>query len=242
MRTLLIALMLSAGAATMLAADRVLVVTATAGYRHESIETAERVLAEMSRRKPAFDVSFARDESDMARLITAEELRAVKVVMFVNSTGELALPNRDVLIQWVARGGSVIGVHSASDTWHEWPAWVEMLGGEFLEHPPEFLADVVVENQNHPATEGLSSVLLFEEIYSFKSFDRSRVNVLLSLRGAQPLAWYRSHGAGRVFYTALGHRADVWELEWFQKHVAGAIRWGLRQDVTKKPRAVRRSE
>ena len=227
MRLLFAILMFALSADAMLAADRVLVVTATKGYRHESIETAEKVLAEMAQRKPAFDVAFARDEKDMARLMTAEALRDVKVIMFVNTTGELALPDRDALIRWVRGGGSLIGVHSASDTWHEWPAWIEMLGGEFREHPPEFVADIVIDDHNHPATASLKSLKVLEEIYSFKSFDRERVNVLLSLRGAQPLAWWRKYGSGRVFYTALGHRIDVWQSEWFQKHIAGAIQWAM---------------
>jgi len=227
MRALFVILILTMTVDVTSGADRVVVVTATRGYRHESIETAETILGQMSRGEPSFDIVFARDEKDMARLMTSEALRGVRLIMFVNTTGELALPDRDLLLQWVRSGGSLIGVHSASDTWHEWPEWVEMLGGEFLEHPPEFAAGIVVEDQKHPATRGLSSLMFVEEIYSFKNFHRDRVNVLLSLRGAQPLAWWRNYGSGRVLYTALGHRIDVWQLGWFQKHITGAIQWGL---------------
>jgi uncharacterized protein len=240
MRSLFSILLVTMTVDALSAADRVLVVTATKGYRHESIETAEMVLTQISRRTPSFEIAFAREEKDMARMMTADALRGFKVVMFVNSTGELALPDRNALLQWVRTGGSLVGVHSASDTWHEWPEWIEMLGGEFLEHPPEFLADIVVEDQTHPATAGLNSLMFVEEIYSFKNFHRDRVRVLLSLRGAHPLAWWQRYGSGRVLYTALGHRIDVWELDWFQKHLAGAIQWGLGKDVPKKLRPVRR--
>ena len=36
-----------------------------------------------------------------------------------------------------------------------------------------------------------------------------------------------NHGKGRVFYTALGHRDEVWRDERFRTHLLGAIRWSL---------------
>ena len=39
------------------------------------------------------------------------------------------------------------------------------------------------------------------------------------------LAWWRNYGNGRVFYTALGHRPEVWKDERFQQHLLGAFRW-----------------
>ena len=44
-----------------------------------------------------------------------------------------------------------------------------------------------------------------------------------------PLAWAKNYGQGRVFYTALGHREEVWENSLYQQHVLGGIRWVLRR-------------
>jgi type 1 glutamine amidotransferase len=77
------------------------------------------------------------------------------------------------------------------------------------------------------------------------AFTRDRVHVLLSLDtektdltglgpeivkgGDYPQAWTRSFGSGRVFYTALGHRDDIWSSDpVFRAHVLGGIRWSLR--------------
>ena len=57
-------------------------------------------------------------------------------------------------------------------------------------------------------------------------------------REASRVAVCKPYGAGRVFYTALGHRIDVWQSEWFQRHVAGAISWALRRDEIPRRRAV----
>jgi type 1 glutamine amidotransferase len=42
------------------------------------------------------------------------------------------------------------------------------------------------------------------------------------------LAWTREYGKGRVFYTALGHRDDVWKDERYQKLMIGGLRYVLR--------------
>ena len=76
------------------------------------------------------------------------------------------------------------------------------------------------------------------------AFSRDRVHVLLSLDtdqtdisdlplvkkgGDYPQAWTREFGTGRVFYTTLGHREDIWGSDpLFKSHVVGGIRWALR--------------
>jgi len=214
-----------------------LVVTATAGFRHDSIPTAEEVIARLAPRLGA-SVSYARTEEEMARALTADALRGVDVVLFVNTTGELAVPSRDDLLRWIAAGGSFVGVHSATDTWHDWPAYIDMIGGEFESHPAQYVAHIVVVDAAHPATASLESPhAMLEEIYVLKNFDPARVRPLVSVDD-RPLAWCKPYGAGRVFYTALGHRIDVWESEWFARHLAGAITWALRLDEAPRRRAV----
>src|SRR5262249_11415106 len=89
---------------------------------------------------------------------------------------------------------------------------------------------------NHPACRSLGPVYtVFDEIYQFKSFDRSRVHGLLTLDkhpnslapGAYPVAWCRQAGPGRIFYTSLGHREDVWTSFRYQQHIFGGIKYAL---------------
>ena len=42
-----------------------------------------------------------------------------------------------------------------------------------------------------------------------------------------PCTWARLHGKGRVFYTSLGHREDVWTNPFFQAIVLGGFDWAL---------------
>jgi type 1 glutamine amidotransferase len=227
----------------------VLVVTATAGYRHESIETAEQVIEEIAA-KQNIDVSFVRTEEEVRLRLTDSGLQKTVAVFFVNTTGELPATAATAIVAWVGQGGTFVGIHSASDTWHGVPEYIEMLGGEFAGHPPETHANVIVDDSAHPATQALPpSHVLFEEFYYLGKVDLSRVRPLLSLRarpepgeepGYYPLAWEKPFGRGRVLYSALGHREAVWLSEWFRAHMAGIVEWAVSQPSTlEKRRAVR---
>lgn len=209
----------------LLARPRILVVTATAGFRHDSIEIAEQVLGAIAAEQNV-DLDFARNEDELRQRIGFHGLSAV---FFVNTTGELPAEARQSLLAWILRGGTFAGIHSATDTWHSSPEYLEMIGAEFATHPPDAEATIVVEDAAHPATKGLPSPhVMVEEIYEFVKFDRAKVRMLLSTAGA-PLAWEKTYGNGEVLYTALGHREDVWQSPWFRAHVRGIMEWALAQ-------------
>ena len=96
----------------------------------------------------------------------------------------------------------------------------------------------LVEDTKHPATKhfGESFCIEQEEIYLIQSFNRSTVHGLLHLdkhpskkqeAGYFPVAWCKDFGQGKVFYTSLGHREDVWENKRYQQHILGGIKWAL---------------
>jgi type 1 glutamine amidotransferase len=222
-------------------ARRVLVVTHTTGFRHPSIATAETVLARLGTESGLFSTTFCRDQADVARLLTPAGLANIDAVFFANTTGNLGIVDLPAVLSWIADGHAFLGAHSASDTYHDSPGYLEMLGAEFETHGDESSVDVRVEDMTHPAGMGLPSPFrIFDEIYEFRSNPRGRVNVLFSIdrhpddghaAAGQPgdfaLAWFRAYGRGRVFYTALGHRDEVWNDRRFQQHLLGAVRWSL---------------
>lgn len=243
---LVLHLLLMGVAVSAAARPRIVVVTATAGFRHDSIATAEQVLATTV----DADIVWARTADDVRTYLNAEELGGFDAVFFVNTTGELPHASADALLAWIRGGGTFVGFHSAADTWHGVPEYIEMIGAEFIAHPPETAASVFVDDNDHVATSALTSPhLLYEEFYYFQHVDLTKLRPLLSLRnrpeppadpGYWPLSWEKTHGAGRVLYTALGHRDDVWTSEWFQTHLAGIVTWALTPAPSRpKLRAVR---
>ena len=220
---------------------RLLVVTHTTGFRHSSIPTAERVLGELAQQGGLFEVAYCRNAEEVSRMLAAPGLREHDGVFFANTTGDLGIPDLRAFIAWIEEGHPFLGAHSASDTYHNRREYLDMLGGEFLTHGSQTEVEARVEDLSHPAVAHLApSYRVFDEIYEFRENNRPRVNMLLSLDrhpndghpeagqpGDFPLAWHRMAGRGRVFYTAPGHREDVWESAAFRQHLRGAIGWAF---------------
>lgn len=220
---------------------RVLVVTHTAAFRHSSIALAETTIESLGRSSGLFSVAFCRTADDVARQLTPAGLASFDAVVFANTSGNLGIPDLGAFLGWIAEGHGFAAMHSASDTYHDAPAYLEMLGNEFLNHGTETTVEAIVENNAHPASAPFGArFTVLDEIYRFTRNNRSDVMMLLSLdryptdglpNAGQPadlpLAWARAHGRGRVFYTALGHREDVWQNPLYQQHVLGGIRWAL---------------
>lgn len=194
-------------------------------------------------------------KASMAKL-SPEYLVAQKIdaVIFANTTGDLPLPDRDGFIKWVEAGHGFCGMHSAGDTFHGFPAYLDMVQAEFKTHGRQVPADLIAGDKAHPANGGIGETwnLAQEEMYEFKdgSHDRAKLRALWFLRhhpvdvnklGYAPVSWCRMAGKGRVFYTSLGHREDLWDetdavkdrknsveiSKQFQAHILGGMKWAL---------------
>jgi len=107
--------------------------TATAGFRHDSIATARQVLAGLAATSGEFTVTATEDLST----INADNLAMFDIVFFALTTGELALTDvqKSALLDFVSRGGGFMGAHSATDTLYGWPEYGQLVGAYFKEHP-----------------------------------------------------------------------------------------------------------
>jgi uncharacterized protein len=210
---------------------RVLMLTATEGFRHDSIGTAQTVMSMLAASSAEFRVTITEQLSD----VSANSLAAYDVLFFALTSGELpfSVEQKAAILSFVNGGGGFIGVHSAADTLYEWPEYERLIGAYFKEHPWTQRATVVVEDQAHPAVTGLgASFSIDEEFYTFRQNPRPNVQVLLRLDAASvgvtgdfPLAWVQSFGRGRTYYNALGHNSSTWNDARFQRQLLGAIRW-----------------
>lgn len=163
----------------------------------------------------------------------------------------------------IKNGKGFIGTHSAADTFHTQPdsgdkasryqtngdksdPYILMLGGEFIKHGAQQVAPMRVVDHQFPGFGKLGGSFAFqEEWYSLKEF-QPNLHVLLvqetkDMKGPEyqrrpyPATWARMYGKGRVFYTSMGHREDVWDNPIFQDILVGGISWAVRNvdaDVT----------
>lgn len=163
---------------------------------------------------------------------------------------------KQLILDAVKQGKGFVGVHAATDTFLSGPdpfqangadtdPFIVMLGGEFIKHGDEHSAKVRCSDPKFPGFAPVQDGFdLLEEWYSLKNLGKD-LHVILWLatwslpntgknsvyrRPPYPIAWSRMHGKGRVFYTALGHREDVWTNPAFQSMLTGGIRWATGLD------------
>jgi type 1 glutamine amidotransferase len=224
------------------APKRLLLVTHTAGFRHEEgIKAGDSTLAEIGQVSKLFTVDFCRTADDVKAMLTVEALKKYDGVVFNNTTGDLGIPDLEGFLAWIKSGKAFIGMHAATDTYHGNAAYLDMIADEFVTHAAQATVQPVVDDPKHPATVKWDpSTRILDEIYEFKHNDRTKVHALLSMdkhpddghpNAGKPtdmlLAWCKEYGKGRVFYTGLGHRGDVWTNETYRQHLLGGIRWAL---------------
>jgi type 1 glutamine amidotransferase len=221
---------------------RVLFTTHAAGFAHSSRAIARDVVAALGRDSGWFEAVV----TDGVEAISPDGLKGFDAVGFY-TTGDLdkfplSKEHREHLIAWVKSGRAFFGVHSATDTYKDWQPYWEMLGGSFAGHPwnagdPAVTIDV--EDPSHPSAQHLDSQwTIQDEIYQFTNYSRARLHVILSLNPKEhqkgstphrdyPVAWCRDFEKGKVFYTSLGHREDVWTNPVYQRHLLGGLLWSL---------------
>jgi type 1 glutamine amidotransferase len=202
---------------------------------------AEKTFIEMGKNSGLFEVVCSQDSR---REIVAENLKKFDAVWFY-TTGPLPLSDTQKadLLDFVRKGKGFGGCHSATDTFYNWEEYGKLIGGYFDGHPWHQKVKVRVEVKDHPATKHLGdSFEITDEIYQFKapySRENNRVLMKLDMDGLKAgkrgdmdnaLAWTRDYGQGRVFYTALGHRDEVWKDKRFQQQVIGGLRYLFRMD------------
>ncbi|MBA3940975.1 MAG: ThuA domain-containing protein [Sphingopyxis sp.] len=221
----------------------VLIVSKTNGYRHDSIAQAVPAIAALVKARGWS--SFA---TENAAVFNPESLAKFDVIVFANASGDIYTPEQRAAFQsWIAKGGGFVGLHSAGDDSH--PGWfVRMRGnGRFTGHPggaDQFqAADLVVKGRGHPATQHLPQRWRWtDEYYSWDAPPAADAHVIASLdestlrlepkyrMGDHALIWWRCEGRARIFYSALGHRAEAWSDPDHLRMVAGAIGWAARKE------------
>ncbi|WP_030664153.1 ThuA domain-containing protein [Streptomyces rimosus] len=227
-----------AHASRLAAADpayKVLVFSKTAGFRHSSIDGGIAALRGLGSEN-GFTVGATED----ANAFTADNLAKYKAVVFLSTTGDVLGPaQQDAFEKYIRGGGGYVGIHAAADTEYDWPFYGKLVGAWFKSHPHQQKAKVQVEDRAHPATAHLGSTWeRFDEWYNYKANPRATTRVLASLDessysggtmgGDHPITWCQSSvegGAGRSFYTGLGHVDESYADPAFRKQLLGGIRW-----------------
>ncbi|KAH8118139.1 class I glutamine amidotransferase-like protein [Phellopilus nigrolimitatus] len=213
---------------------RILLYTATADFRHDSIPTAIEALKNQS---STYNVEF--DATEDKSKFSDENLANYDGIIFVSTTGEsesfyltqyhkvlrgnwnvdparflLVLDNsgKTAFRDYLDKGGNFIAVHSASDSLRNTTWFGDEVGAFFDYHPALQNATVDVTDASHPSTDMLPSQWhVQDEMYNFKSDPRSvGAVVILSANESSYITGLATFNQGTPHPTA-----------WYQEHGAG---------------------
>lgn len=232
---------------------KVLFFTKSAGFEHSCIKRekadqlshAEKVLVELGKSN-GFEVTATKDGS----YFTPEKLAEFDVVAFY-TTGDLTQPSNDfsvpmspggkeALLKYIESGKGFVGFHCASDTFHggedeNADPYIKMVGGEFDGHGAQQKSKIRAVKGFAPLKD-VNDFELVEEWYLFRNIAPDMHVILVQETGSMeeqmhnsrkphPQTWARQQGKGRVFYSSMGHREDVWTNPLFHEIILGGLAW-----------------
>ena len=211
------------------------------------LSLAERILTEIG--KPnGFEVICSKDGSEFEPdKIGQWDAFAFQTQGDIGSPGPfkdgkpISPEGKKALLDAIAAGKGFVGMHCADDTYHSPPRgpvdpYIKMIGGEFISHGAQQKSNLIVVDPEFPGAKGFGTTFaLLDEWYSPKNLaDDLHVIIAHDTKGMKgweyerpnfPQTWARMHGKGRVFYTSMGHREDVWENPTYQGLLLGALAW-----------------
>jgi type 1 glutamine amidotransferase len=215
----------------------------------------ERVVSELGK-KNGFDVVATKDgrvfDSDLSGydaflFYTTGDLTKEGT----DKTPPMSPTGKQRLLDAVHAGKGFLASHCGADTFHspgpgkenqepdKRDPYIAMLGGEFIRHGEQQKGRLAVVEHQFPGLAGFGEEIVVptEEWYSLKNFaENLHVLLVLDTQGMKnadyqrppfPSTWARRHGEGRVFYTSLGHREDVWDNPDFQTVLLGGLAWAF---------------
>ncbi len=235
---------------------KILIFAKTAGFYHESIPTGTLALTMMGEKTGAFTSITTGDEA----YFEPEKLNKFDAVLMLNTTNDVFRPKnagkgevsqreemlKKSLKDFVSGGKGIIGIHAATDTYHNWPDYATMMGGTFLQHPWTSNSKVSIKNlePNNPinAAFGGNGFDIVDEIYIFRpgtalgterrfllALDDTKMDVSKGKRDDKfyAISWIANYGKGRNFYCSLGHNDHIYWNPPVLAHYLAGIQYAL---------------
>jgi type 1 glutamine amidotransferase len=227
------------------ASKRILIFDKFNGYGHGVATEAATVAIKTLASESGWGVAV----TNKGGAFTPDILKEFNVVVWNNVSGDvLTLSQRTAFEEYMRQGGGFLGIHgSGGDFIYLWDWYVnELLGAQFIGHTmnPHYQdAKVVIENSSSGIGDGLpANWVMQDEWYSFRESPRDKDSdivatveestylpemsgISLRMGDDHPIAWTRCVGKGRAFYSAIGHRPEVYQVEQNLALLKDALQW-----------------
>ena len=171
-------------------------------------------------REQGYDVEV----SDTLDAYTDErKMKALDLIVPVWTQGEITREQETGLLEAVKAGVGIAGWHGGmGDSFRNNINYQFMVGGQWVAHPGGIIAyDIEIIDRHDPITAGLPDFHMKSEQYLMHVDPSNQVLAVTTFGGEycpwiegtiMPVVWKRMWGAGKVFYSSLGHVAKDFEV------------------------------
>jgi uncharacterized protein len=179
--------------------------------------------------------------TDVLADINSANLAKYDALIIYANIDEITPEAEKAILDFVASGKGFIPVHCASYCFRNSPAYIKLVGGQFWRHTMDSVTTKTIFSE-HPIMKGLAPFTAFDETYLHTKLEAD--NVVLANREikadqfkdkpndkTEPYTWVRTHGQGKIFYTAYGHDERTWQKPGFQELIFNAIKYVIKPEV-----------
>ncbi len=203
---------------------------------HRPADRAEQLIPVMRNR--GIEIRY----SDDAGQLNPQALEPFDGLLIYANIARIQPEQEEALLDFVSGGKGLIPIHCATACFHNSSRYVDLVGGQFRRHGAGIFGTEIAD-PDHPIMQGFSGFESWDESYIHHRHNE-KDRIVLSYRTTkpqeqgrekEPWTWIRTHGKGRVFYTAWGHDNRTWGHPGFQNLVERGIRWAVGADPADAP-------
>ena len=200
---------------------------------HEPTETSEVIEGWL--KEDGYDVT----RQEGTACLTELDLGQFDLIVPNMTMAEIAKEEAQALTAAVQSGTGLAGYHGATgDSFRANTDYQFMVGGQFVAHPGNVIDYTVNVTKGADAImEGISDFAYTSEQYYMHVDPANEVLATTTFSGehaewtkgvVMPVVWKRRHGQGRVFYSALGHKAAEFERHEMATILRRGLHWATR--------------
>ena len=204
---------------------------------HEPLQVSELFERLLERNGFAVEMSESLDA-----FLDEEKLSGLDLIVPVWTMGSISEEQLKPVLKAVASGVGIAGCHGGMcDAFRASCDWQFMTGGQWVAHPGNDGVEyrVRVIGGSSPIVEGIADFTVKSEQYYLHVDPAVRVLATTDFpvapgphspngRVSMPVAWTKYWGEGRVFYSSLGHHADVFDIEGARLMMERGLVWAAR--------------
>lgn len=179
---------------------------------HEPRQTAELFAGILTNEGYQVEVSNSLDS-----YLDADKLNALSLIVPVVTMSTITKEQEAGLLNAVKSGVGIGGWHGGmADSFRNNTEYQFMVGGQWVAHPGNIIDyRVNITNHTDPITAGLSDFAMHSEQYYMHTDPANEVLATTTFTGEHaswidgavvPVVWKKMYGAGRVFFSSLGHQ------------------------------------